>query len=53
MKEIIIKLSDQEYALYVKKGQSAYRQRVGKIITDEDYARWMFTLGEYYRGQRD
>jgi hypothetical protein len=50
MKEIIIKLSDQEYALYVKKGQSAYRQRVGK---DEDYARWIFTLGEYYRGQRD
>jgi hypothetical protein len=23
-----------------------------KAIEDEDYVKWMFMLGEYYRGQR-
>ena len=24
-----------------------------KAIEDEEYVKWMFMLGEYYRGQRD
>jgi hypothetical protein len=53
MKEITIKLTDKEYYQYVKKGQSEYRMRMKKAIEDEEYAKWMFMLGEYYRGQRD
>jgi hypothetical protein len=52
MKEITIKLTDKEYQQYVRKGQSEYRIRMKKAIEDEDYVKWMFMLGEYYRGQR-
>ena len=52
MKEITIKLTDKEYEQYVRKGQSEYRIRMKKAIEDEEYVRWMFMLGEYYRGQR-
>jgi hypothetical protein len=52
MKEITIKLTDKEYDQYIKKGQSEYRTRMKKAIEDEDYVKWMFMLGEYYRGQR-
>jgi hypothetical protein len=51
MKEITIKLTDKEYHQYVRKGQSEYRIRMKKAIEDEDYVKWMFMLGEYYRGQ--
>ena len=53
MKEITIRLTDKEYDQYIKKGQSEYRMRMKKAIEDEDYVKWMFMLGEYYRGQRD
>ena len=52
MKEITFKLTDKEYQQYVRKGQSEYRIRMKKAIEDEDYVKWMFMLGEYYRGQR-
>jgi hypothetical protein len=52
MKEITIKLTDKEYQQYVRKGQSEYRIRMKKAIEDEEYVKWMFMLGEYYRGQR-
>jgi hypothetical protein len=52
MKEIKIKLTDKEYEQYVKKGRSEYLTRMKKAIEDEEYAKWMFMLGEYYRGQR-
>ena len=52
MKEIKIKLTNKEYEQYVKKGRSEYLTRMRKAIEDEEYARWMFMLGEYYRGQR-
>ena len=51
MKEITIKLTDKEYHQYVRKGQSEYRIRMKKTIEDEEYVKWMFMLGEYYRGQ--
>jgi hypothetical protein len=51
MREITIKLTDKEYQ-YVKKGQSEYHIRIKKAIEDEEYVRWIFMLGEYYRGQR-
>jgi hypothetical protein len=44
-----IRLSDE----YVKHGQSEYRRRMKKAIEYEEYVKWMFMLGEYYRGQRD
>jgi len=53
MKEITIKLTDKEYSQYVKKGQSEYHMRIKKAIEDEEYVRWMFMLGEYYKGQRN
>jgi hypothetical protein len=53
MKEIIIRLTDEEYYQYVKKGQLEYRLRMKKAIEDEEYVKWMFMLGEYYRGQRN
>lgn len=28
-----------------------YSKRMKKMITDEEYARWVFLLGEYYKGQ--
>jgi hypothetical protein len=52
MKEIKIKLTNKEYEQYVKKGRSEYLTRMKKAIEDEEYVRWMFMLGEYYRGQR-
>jgi hypothetical protein len=51
LKEIILRLSDNEYDDYVIKGQSVYRKRMKRRITDEEYARWVFLLGEYYKGQ--
>ncbi|HKG90027.1 MAG TPA: hypothetical protein VKA95_17060 [Nitrososphaeraceae archaeon] len=53
MKEITIRLTDKEYYQYVKKGQSKYLIRMKKAIEDEEYVKWTFMLGEYYRGQRD
>jgi hypothetical protein len=53
MKEIKIKLTDKEYEQYVKKGRSEYLRRMKKAIEDEEYVKWMFMLGEYYRGQRN
>jgi hypothetical protein len=35
---------------YVMKGQSEYRFRMKKTIEDQEYVKWMFMLGEYYRG---
>ena len=43
MKKITIQLSNEEYRDYV--------ERMKKKITDEEYARWVFLLGEYYKGQ--
>jgi hypothetical protein len=51
LKEIILRLSDNEYNDYVIKGQSINSKRMKRRITDEDYARWVFLLGEYYKGQ--
>ena len=51
MNEITIRLSDNEYRDYVKKGQSMYIKRMRRKITDEEYTRWVFLLGEYYKGQ--
>ena len=53
MKEITTRLTDKEYDEYLKKGQSEYRLRMKKDTEDEDYVKWMFMLGEHYRGQRD
>ena len=51
MNEITIRLTDNEYRDYVKKGQSMYSKRMRRKITDEEYTRWVFLLGEYYKGQ--
>jgi hypothetical protein len=51
LKEIILRLSDNEYDDYVLRGQSIYSKRMKRRITDEEYARWVFLLGEYYKGQ--
>jgi hypothetical protein len=51
LKEIVLRLSDNEYNDYVLKGQSMYSKRIKRKITDEEYARWVFLLGEYYKGQ--
>jgi hypothetical protein len=53
MKEITIKLTDKEYYQYVKKGQLEYHIRMKKAIDDKEYVKWIFMLGEYYRGQRN
>jgi hypothetical protein len=53
MKEITIRLTDEEYYQCVKKGQLEYRLRMKKAIEDEEYVKWMFMLGEYYRDQRE
>jgi hypothetical protein len=44
----MIRLTDDEYQQYVKKGQSEYRMRMKKDIQDEEYVKWMFMLGECY-----
>jgi hypothetical protein len=51
LKEIILPLSDKEYNDYVLTGQSIYSKRMKKGVTDEEYARWVFLLGEHYKGQ--
>jgi hypothetical protein len=51
LREIILRLSDKEYDEYVLRGQSIYSKRMKKMITDEEYARWVFLLGEYFKGQ--
>ena len=51
MNVITIRLSDNEYRDYVKKGQSMYSKRMRRKITDEEYTRWVFLLGKYYKGQ--
>jgi hypothetical protein len=50
LKETTIQLSD-EYRDSVEMGKSMYSKRMRKKITDEEYARWVFLLGEYYKGQ--
>jgi hypothetical protein len=49
--EITIRLTDNKYSDYVKKGRSMYSKRMRRKITDEEYTRWVFLLGEYYKGQ--
>jgi hypothetical protein len=51
VKEIKFRLSNSEYNDYVMKGRSIYSKRTKKEISDEEYARWIFLLGEYYKGQ--
>jgi hypothetical protein len=51
LKEIAICLSDEKYIYYVRSGQSLYRKRMKRMITDEEYLRWVFMLGEYFKGQ--
>ncbi|MGI8832625.1 MAG: hypothetical protein ACR2IS_08315 [Nitrososphaeraceae archaeon] len=51
MNEITIRLTDNGYRDYVKKGQSMYNKRMRRKITDEEYTRWVFLLGEYYKRQ--
>jgi hypothetical protein len=36
---------------YVKKRQLMYSKKMRRMITDEEYIRWVFLLGEYYKGQ--
>ena len=50
MKEVTIRLTDNEYQQYVKKGQSEYRMQMKKDIRDEEYVKWMLMLGEHHRG---
>ena len=47
MNEITIRLTDNEYRDYVKKGQSMYSKRMRRKITEAEYTRWVFLLGEY------
>jgi hypothetical protein len=51
LKKITIQLSDEEYIDYIERGKSIYNKRMKKKITDEEYVRWVFLLGEYYKGQ--
>jgi hypothetical protein len=51
MNEITIRLNDKEYDDYIKKGQSMYSKRMRRKITDEEYTRWVFLLGEYHKCQ--
>jgi hypothetical protein len=51
LKEIKFRLSNSEYNDYVVKGRSIYSKRTKREISDEEYARWIFLLGEYYKGQ--
>jgi hypothetical protein len=50
VKEITIKLTDEEDEEYVRRGQSEYRLRIKKAIEDEEYVKWMFMLGEHHKG---
>ena len=51
LKEIKFRLSNSEYSDYVMKGRSIYSKRTKREISDEEYVRWIFLLGEYYKGQ--
>jgi hypothetical protein len=51
LKVILLRLSDNEYSDYVINGRSMYSKRMKREISDEEYARWIFLLGEYYKGQ--
>jgi hypothetical protein len=51
LKVILLRLSDNEYRDYVINGRSMYNKRMKREISDEEYARWIFLLGEYYKGQ--
>jgi hypothetical protein len=51
MNEITIRPTDNEYRDYVKKGQLMYSKRMRRKITEAEYTRWVFLLGEYYKGQ--
>jgi hypothetical protein len=51
LKVILLRLSDNEYRDYVVNGRSMYNKRMKREISDEEYARWIFLLGEYYKGQ--
>jgi hypothetical protein len=42
-----------KYEEYIMKGQSEYRMCMKKPIEDEEYIKWMFMLGQYYRGKKD
>ena len=33
------------------KGQSMYRKRMRRMVTETEYARWVFLLGEYFKSQ--
>ena len=46
LKKITIQLSDEEYGDYIERSKSTYNKRK---ITDEEYVRWVFLLGEYYK----
>lgn len=50
LKEILLRLNDNEYGDYVINGRSMYRKRMKREISDEEYARRIFLLGEYYKG---
>jgi hypothetical protein len=49
LKKITIQLNDEEYGDYVERGKSVYNKRMKKKITDEEYVKWVFLLGEYYK----
>jgi hypothetical protein len=51
LKEITIRLSDNEYREYVQKGQSMYSKRMRRTVTETEYARWVFLIGEYFKSQ--
>jgi hypothetical protein len=51
LKEITIRLSDNEYREYVQKGQSMYSKRMRRMVTETEYARWVFLLGGYFKSQ--
>ena len=46
MNEITIRLTDNEYRDYVKKGQSMYSKRMRRKITDEEYKSAMSNKGK-------
>jgi hypothetical protein len=51
LKVILLRLSDNEYSDYVISGRSMYIKRMKREISNEEYARRIFLLGEYYKGQ--
>jgi hypothetical protein len=42
-----------QYGTRESMGQSEYYTGMKKAIEDEEYEKWMFMLGKYYRGRRD